>query len=410
MVRFSAIDGERLEPPADWQGTAGAYGRLQSNLAVVRDARDRGWPSVLVFEDDVVFDDELDAKLPTFMAQVPNDWDMVFFGAMHRGGPVRVREHVLKLTASTSTYAYAVRSTIYPAFLETHAASREPIDVRNRLLQERFNCYCFFPHLAWVDGGLSDTQGRVVHPWWLRDSLILGGAAIDTLQARTLVVIPHEDGPWPELSRRNLAYTVQAYRRLLNRASIVVVEQRHGSTHAPSLGPPDCFHLSIDGDGPLDQGRCYNEAIDRMGRDHDFYVCADRDLVPTWDVRAHLLKCVEHDVASSPRDILTLTHEDSTRLVDGQPIAVPRGIAWPRRGLYSDGCIVTRAAVLKGARWEGAGPDTGAVPSLRATAALSLFDSPALGLRLFSGRASAGAGCAGLAAADAHGSIRRAHA
>ena len=36
---------------------------------------------------------------------------------------------------------------------------------------------------------------------------------------------------------------------------------------------------------------------------------------------------------------------------------------------------------------EGAGPDTGAVPSLRATAALSLFDSPALGLRLFSGRA-----------------------
>ena len=59
--------------------------------------------------------------------------------------------------------------------------------------------------MAWVDGGPSDTQGRPVNPWWLRDSLILGGALIDDLQARTLIVIPHADGRTPSLTRRNLA-------------------------------------------------------------------------------------------------------------------------------------------------------------------------------------------------------------
>jgi glycosyl transferase, family 25 len=383
VVRFSAIDGGHIDVPPPWRGTAGAYGCLLSNLAVVKQARDERWPDVLLFEDDVVFDDDFDSKLPQFMAQLPSDWDMLFFGGMHREAPLPVCENILKLTQSTSTYAYAVRSSVYPAFLATHAESREPIDVRNRQLQERFNCYCFFPHLAWVDGGQSDTQGRPVNPWWLRESLILGGDLIDDLQSRTLIVIPYADDPNASLAQRNLAYIADAYRRLVTHATIVIVE-RYGDLIC-ALVPPGCEHMSVGYDGDFDAARCFNEAIARFGRNKDFYVCAGRDVVPTWDIRAHLLKCLDHDLASSAREVIDLTEEDSARLVSRKPHVGIEYAPRPRRGLCAEGCVVTRDGFQRSGGWREAGANGVGTPSLRRWADLSLFDSPALGMRLFAG-------------------------
>jgi GR25 family glycosyltransferase involved in LPS biosynthesis len=344
VVRFSAVDGERVNVPSNWHASAGAYGCLQSNLAVIRHARDQGWPDVLLLEDDVVFDDELNARMPDLIAQLPSDWDMLFLGGMHRDDPVRVRDNVVKLTATTSTYAYAVRSTVYTAFLDAHADSPEPVDVRNRVLQQRFNCYCFFPHLAWVDGGLSDTQGRLVEPWWLKESLVLGGPSMDRIQQRTLVVVVDRGDDRNALARRNLAYTTSAYRRLLDGATIVIVDR-----------------------GQHSWARCLNEAVARFGRDKDFYVFADRDIVPTWDAKAHLIKCGSHGFVSCFRRLIDLTEADSARFVNGESIDGSSYSARPRRSLDREYCTFTRQA-------------------FHANDRSSRFDSPALGLRLFSGR------------------------
>jgi glycosyl transferase family 25 len=387
VVRFSAVDGGQVDIPSQWQGTAGAYGCLQSNLAVVKQACDNGWPSVLLFEDDVVFDEDLNSKLPRFMAQLPSDWDMLFFGGMHRDEPVRVRENVLKLTSSTSTYAYAVRSTIYPAFLEAHSDSRQPIDVRNRVLQEQFNCYCFFPHLAWVDGGLSDTQGRPIEPWWLKESLVLGGPTMDRIQSRTLVVILHRDSARQDVAHRNLVYTVNAYSRLLDGAAIVVAEPGQSRTVSAASALNGCEHISITAKGAVNRGRCFNEAVRQFGAAKDFYVFVDRDIVPTWDAKAHLLKCLEYDVVSSFRRLIDLNEEDTTRLVNVEPMDGSSYAARPRRSLCAECCTFTRDAFQKSGGWDETGTDgdEGAVQSCTAGELLSVFDSPGLGVRLFSG-------------------------
>jgi len=247
-----------------------------------------------------------------------------------------------------------VRNTLYEAFLDIHSDSREPIDVRNRLLQERFNCYCFFPHLAWVDGGLSDTQGRPVEPWWLKESLVLGGPALDRIQRRTLVVVVHRDAACEATAHRNLTYTLDAYHRLLKGATVVVVEHNHQ----------------------------VNEAIRHFGAAKDFYLFADRDIVPSWDAKAHLLKCIEYDVASSFRRVIDLTEEDTGRFANLEPIDGSSYVARPRRGLCEECCIFTRDAFERSGGWE----DDEELQSRKAGKLLSVFDSPALGLRLFSDR------------------------
>jgi GR25 family glycosyltransferase involved in LPS biosynthesis len=82
--RVSAVDGSRLELPATWRHSAGAYGCLLSHLQVVRDARKRNLPSLLILEDDVLFDPSFSEKFPVFVRGLPADWDMVFLGALHR--------------------------------------------------------------------------------------------------------------------------------------------------------------------------------------------------------------------------------------------------------------------------------------------------------------------------------------
>ena len=78
VKRFPALDGVTLEVPSGWDGSPGAYGCLQSHLAVVREARDNGLSRIWILEDDVVLDSDFNNKFSRYVQQVPSDWDMLF--------------------------------------------------------------------------------------------------------------------------------------------------------------------------------------------------------------------------------------------------------------------------------------------------------------------------------------------
>ena len=386
VVRFSAVDGERLSIPPGWHGSAGAYGCLQSNLSIIQRAREARWPEVLIFEDDVVFDEELNKKFPEFIAQLPPDWDMVYFGCMHRSEPVRVCENLVKASYSTSTYAYAVRDTVYSAFLDMHSPSQRPIDVNNRLLQERFNCYCFFPNLAWVESGHSDTHGRAVNPWWLKESLVLVGPEMDLMQRRTLLVIPHRDRTPERLGVRNLLHVLNAYTSLLQGVSIAVVEQDQTLSLASGLPEYCCDYIPIRDGEPLNRGRCFNEAVRRLGADKDFYIFADRDILMGWEVKANLRKCLSYDFVSSFNQLIDLSDEDTDRIVSRKQIDGSSYIARPRTEICAEFCTFTRSGFESVGGWDESGGKKGdEVQSRKTRQMLSVFESPGLAFRLSSG-------------------------
>src|SRR5262252_5734478 len=106
--RFPALDGEKLKLPSKWVHSPGAYGCLLSHLQVVSEAQRRGVPSVLIFEDDVVFAAELETRFVAGIRQLPSDWDMLFFGALHRNEPIKIAENIVRITEAYSTYAYVL--------------------------------------------------------------------------------------------------------------------------------------------------------------------------------------------------------------------------------------------------------------------------------------------------------------
>lgn len=308
--RFAAVDGDDVPLPEYWRHTAGAYGCLRSHLEVVEEARRIGAPSVLIFEDDVVFHAGLQQKFAAGMRELPDDWDMLYFGALHKDEPVSFSEHLCRLTRSNSTYAYALRNTVYDAFIDLNRRAEDVLDNNSFILQQRFNCLCFMPHLAWVENDWSDAQRKIEQHWYLQESLVLFGAGADRLLAETAIVFAH-DGR----SAENLAYLARYYTEFFApHVAVIIVEQGASKSIDSASLPAGCDYVLLRDGAPFDQERCFAEGIRRAG-DRRFIVLSDADIyLETLDFLGNLRMCERYASATGFSTVIELTAGESLRL------------------------------------------------------------------------------------------------
>jgi len=161
VIRFPAIDGLSVKPPATWPYSTGHYGCLQSHLAVLRLARENEIPAILIFEDDCVFDPEFNQKFVSYMKQVPTDWDVLLFGGRHFEEPIQISDNVARAKKTYLTHAYAVNRRVYNVLIELCERGQGAIDDHTATLQKDSDCYCFVPDLIWQERIDSDTRKDV---------------------------------------------------------------------------------------------------------------------------------------------------------------------------------------------------------------------------------------------------------
>ena len=382
--RFSALDGNELDIPASWEHTSGAYGCLQSHLQVVREARRLGVPGVLIFEDDVVFDNRLREKFTAYARQLPADWDMLYFGALHKDEPIKLFDNVARITKANSTYAYALRNTVFDSFIELNSRAETVLDHNSFVLQQKFNCYCFIPHLAWVDNDYSDAQNRLERHWYLRESLVLFGPQVDRLLGDTTIVFAHEGDPGNRRATENLMFLVRYYSEYFSpHIAIVIVEQGSQPTVNSATLPANCTYVFSRTEGPFDKERCFNMGISHANPRRKFIILSDSDIyLETLDLRANLRMCEQYDGATGFSKIIDLTGED-TRLLRGSTIT--RGIDITKRALRAGRerhgyCrFFNREAVRSR---EGSSGEAGSLPLVQAMQQFRVFRSPNHALRL----------------------------
>ena len=311
VQRFAAIDGETSTMPASWPGTPGAYGCLASHLEVVREARDLGLSSILIFEDDVVFDDQFESKFSDFIRQLPADWDMLFFGALHKDELIKISDNIGRITQSNSTYAYALRDTVFDAFIELNSKGNEVLDVNSLVLQKEFNCYCFLPHLAWVEDDYSDAQQKAVRHWYLRESLVLFGPQVDRLLSDTTIVFAYRDS---DRSAENLKCLIEYYDHYFSpHLAMVIVEQGQEPSLKRETLPPSCSYVFLRDGSDLDPQRCFAAGVKLS--DRKYFILSNSDIyLETLDIRANLRMCERYDYVTGFKHIIDLSPEASQRL------------------------------------------------------------------------------------------------
>lgn len=381
--RFSATDGNSLTVPPYWSDTPGAYGCLLSHLQVVREARGLGAPGVLIFEDDCAFDERLQENFSRYFSQVPSDWEMLYFGALHLDEPIQISENVYKIRRGNSTYAYALNHTIFDAFIELNSEAATPVDVSNRSLQMKHACYCFMPHLAWVEDECSDVQEREKYHWYLQESLVIHGNGMDHLLKHTSLIIAYTNPARNNTIKQNLIFLSRFYRDRLG-VSVVIVEQDTESGIHPGDLPEGCQHFLLQDAGPLNKGLCFNTGMNISDPEHAFLIFSDSDIfVEEWDIRGHLRMCQRYDGTTGFKSMIELTSTATQKLQQNRPMLLT---PWfnardysrsQKHDLFSQFCVFNRRSIEAAGGWEErCGEEANHTLSLKARRQLRVFESP----------------------------------
>jgi GR25 family glycosyltransferase involved in LPS biosynthesis len=386
--RVSAVDGRRLKLPATWRHSAGAYGCLLSHLQVVRDARKRGLPSLLILEDDVVFDPSFSEKFPVFVRGLPTDWDMVFLGALHREDPVPIAENVVRIRQAYCTHAYALRDSIFDAFIAANDGSPSELDVNTGMLQSNHNCYGFAPNLAWVESRYSPVQERMADHWYLRESIVPFGSQMDRILQRTVVIIAHRASNACPTKGQNVGFLSRFYEELLRGIRTCVVEQGVRRTLGPSDLPAGCSHLLLQDEGPFDRTRCFAAGLEHAPHDCDFVILSDGDVfIEALSIRANLRICERYDCATGFKSCVKLT-EAHTESVRRNMFA--KGVDLTAYGPAEEGPPFVHYGLFRRDMFRAAGSRLdfflkGLISDKKHDPRHRLFESPNMGLRLYPG-------------------------
>jgi len=167
VERYEAIDGKEY----DWSNIkhnpsllVGELGLIETNINIIKEAMSKKYKSVLIFEDDVYFTKEIN-KLEEYMAVLPSNWDMIYFGGNHSYGstPENVNEKILKLTKTYTTHCIVIRDTLYETIIAMTETRKKQIDVYYADLQPIYNVYGFTPNMALQTIDFSDIQNRHVN-------------------------------------------------------------------------------------------------------------------------------------------------------------------------------------------------------------------------------------------------------
>ena len=161
VERFAAIDGQRVRRTRG-HGRTNQYACRLSHRMVIRRAKLRGCPAVLIFEDDAIL--HRDFRRLAEALEPPEDWGVLFFGCTHVRSPEVVAPGWVRVNQVWSLHAYAVSERYYDVVLKALRAEGCPekeqgADVILSRLSAEIPMYAVYPNIAWQDEGYSDLMG-----------------------------------------------------------------------------------------------------------------------------------------------------------------------------------------------------------------------------------------------------------
>lgn len=135
---------------------------LAKRLAIRR-GRQLHAPATLLFEDDVVFPDDLHQRLGEI--HLPPDWEIFFLGCRHVLPPEPVSSGLVRVRSALDHHAIAIRGSLYQKAMRALAGTRRSdqgsihcSDMKFSDLLKDVKAYSALPNLAWQRRDFSDNS------------------------------------------------------------------------------------------------------------------------------------------------------------------------------------------------------------------------------------------------------------
>lgn len=107
--------------------------------------------SVLILEDDAIFDDDWKTRYDQAMSNLPENWDFLFLGSCCADGydKTKISDNLFAVTSAMCLHAYMIRKKAVPVLLETMSYLWQSVDIQLTFNAfPKLNVYAILPRLA----------------------------------------------------------------------------------------------------------------------------------------------------------------------------------------------------------------------------------------------------------------------
>jgi len=176
LSRFPEQNSRELKRGKPFVESAGAVGYIYSYVALIRDAKAKGYKRILTLEDDVILAHDFTARLKKFLANVNEDWLTLLLGAsQHNWQGVDTDKsekrgfYKPKLINTCGSFATALDLRIAEELIDAAEAFESPFDLLPMgSLYEKYPQQCFvcYPGIVMpdvTDSHIRASRDQIIH-------------------------------------------------------------------------------------------------------------------------------------------------------------------------------------------------------------------------------------------------------
>ena len=164
---IEAVDGKlektnsRIKP--------GAIGLLKTYFKIHKELNKGDY--VVIIEDDCVFIDDFNQRLEIFFSNVPEDWNILYFGANHNyhtgSKTEKINDFCIKLNNSYAAHCVVFKRAFFERLISYLQRSIIEVDLAISHLQPEYPSYSSVPRMTNQLEGYSDIEEKWVNYDWL---------------------------------------------------------------------------------------------------------------------------------------------------------------------------------------------------------------------------------------------------
>jgi GR25 family glycosyltransferase involved in LPS biosynthesis len=163
---FPAFLGTTLEPNPEFKYSKGSYGCTLSHLECIKQAQAQGEKTILIFEDDIIVNNDFIDLWQSIQPEIPTDWKILYLGASQMlWEHIYIQNTYYRAKTTPGAFAYIVHTEIYPEIKKLFDTYHLPIDEIYQLYQEEHSCYVLYPNL--IIANLDESNTRPINDWSL---------------------------------------------------------------------------------------------------------------------------------------------------------------------------------------------------------------------------------------------------
>ena len=168
-ILFEGVNGKKIKNPT--RLPSGMFGLINTYFNMYEDWKKHPKDNILIIEDDCVFVDGFNEKLNDYIKHVPEDWDMLYFGATHNyhmgKKTEKINDKCIKLNDSYSAHCVILKSYVFEELISSLKTLTIENDVMMAKLQKKYNSYSSVPNLTSQIVSFSDIQNNIMDYNWL---------------------------------------------------------------------------------------------------------------------------------------------------------------------------------------------------------------------------------------------------